>query len=60
MVEAGLEVLRASGVVENPMEADRLIVEAVFLAMCRQQWQWPVLLMQGPREPRADSGGQDK
>ena len=33
MVDAGLGVLRASGAVENPLAADRLLVEAIFNAM---------------------------
>lgn len=33
MIEAGLETLRASGAVENPLEADCLLVQAIFKSM---------------------------
>lgn len=33
MIEAGLEVLHASGAIEHPLQADRLLVEEVFRVM---------------------------
>jgi hypothetical protein len=33
MIEAGLEALRASGAVEHPISADRLVVEQIYRAM---------------------------
>lgn len=33
MVEAGLSVLHASGAVEHPIEADRLVIEEIYRAM---------------------------
>ena len=33
MLECGFEVLRASGITDEPMEADRLLVERIYCAM---------------------------
>lgn len=35
MIEAGLRVLRDSCAIEHPLEADRLVVEGIFVAMRR-------------------------
>jgi hypothetical protein len=37
MIQAGWEVLAASGISNDPLEADRLVVEEIFLAMYRRR-----------------------
>jgi hypothetical protein len=35
MIEAGLRVLWDSGAIENPMDADRVLIRKIFAAMSR-------------------------